>query len=485
MVKRVLIAIGIIVGLLVLFAGTVQFLLQPQYILTVPPQERLVFANVTVVNPGLGRQSGQTVIVEDGHIVSITASRPDSSDAEESSHFAGTYMLPGLIDMHVHHLLVDQDLHDLLFLMHGITTIRNIGFVDTTILDYKQKVRDGIYPGPRYFACGPILDGDPAWPQPWFRSVRTPDEARAAVHEIAAAGVDCVKVYSGVSEEVLIAIRKAAKQHGLPVVGHLPHAVPYEAAQVTDVQHLHGIPVTPYKVTHTEADRAAQFLEFIQAWQDLDEERINFIIRTSVSQGIAHTPTHIANVQLARRHNPSQPFDEPAANLLPRWYREALWNPLAVLGPVSPEAAAAMRLALPKMNEVIRRMYKAGVWIHLASDVMNPFIVPGASLHQELQLFVDAGLTPEDAWITGTRWPGEFLGLPKLGTLQAGAPADFLLLGEDPTQDLAALSTLEAVVTQGRLYPKPVLDEAYAGYQEHFNGWLYDSFVTTAAKILF
>ncbi len=485
MVKRVSIGVGVIVGLLVLFAGTVQFLLQPQHILTVPPQERLVFSNVTAVNPGRDRQSGQTVIVEDGHIVSITAASPDSSAPEARSPFAGTYMLPGLIDMHVHHSLVDQDLHDLLFLMHGITTIRNIGFVDTTILDYKQKVRDGIYAGPRYFACGPILDGDPAWPQPWFRSVRTPDEARAAVNEIAAAGVDCVKVYSGVSAEVLIAIRKAAKKHGLPVVGHLPFAVPYEAAQVTDVQHLGGIPVTPHQVTHTEAERAAQWLEFIQAWQDLDEDRINFIIRTSVSQGIAHTPTHIANVQLARRYDTSQVFDEPAANLLPRWYREAFWNPLAVLGSVSSEASAAMRLALPKMNEVIRRMYTAGVRIHLASDVLNPFIVPGASLHQELQLFVDAGLTPEEAWVTGTRWPGEFLGLPKLGTLQAGAPADFLLLREDPTQNVTALSTLEAVVTQGRLYPKPVLDEAYAQYEERFNGWLYDSFVTTAAKILF
>jgi hypothetical protein len=360
MVKRVLIGIGVIVGLLVLFAGTVQFLLQPQYILTVPPQERLVFSNVTVVNPGLDRQSGQTVIVEDGHIVSITASSPDSANTEKTKQFAGTYMLPGLIDMHAHHLLVDQDLHDLLFLMHGITTI----------LDYKQKVQDGIYPGPRYFACGPILDGDPPWPQSWFRSVRTPAEGRTAVDEIAAAGVDCIKVYSGVSEEVLIAIREAAKPHGLPVVGHIPFAVPYEAAQVTDVQHLLGIPVTRYQVTHTEAERAAQFLEFIQAWQNLDEARINFVLQTSIAQGIAHTPTLIAHMQLARRHNASQPFDEPAANLLPRWYREALWNPLAVLGPVSQEASAAMRPALPKMKEVIRRMYKASVRIHLGSDVV-------------------------------------------------------------------------------------------------------------------
>ena len=86
--------------------------------------------------------------------------------------------------------------------------------------------------------------------------------------------------------------------------------------------------------------------------------------------------------------------------------------------------------------------------------------------------------------MAATRWAGEFLGVPKLGTLQAGAPADFLLFREDPTQDLAALSTLEAVVAQGRFYPKAMLDEAFKRHRTHFSGWLYDRLTMTIAAVL-
>ena len=91
-----------------------------------------------------------------------------------------------------------------------------------------------------------------------------------------------------------------------------------------------------------------------------------------------------------------------------------------------------------------------------------------------MALWVDAGLSPEEVWVAATRWAGETLGVPKLGTVQEGAPADFLLFRDDPTLDLHALSTLEAVVTQGRLYPKSVLDDALRQQQAYFNGWFYD-----------
>ena len=74
--------------------------------------------------------------------------------------------------------------------------------------------------------------------------------------------------------------------------------------------------------------------------------------------------------------------------------------------------------------------------------------------------------------------------MAKLGTVQEGAPADFLLFREDPTRDLAALSTLEAVVAQGRLYPKAVLEAALARHREYFNGWLYDRLSMVFARWL-
>ena len=120
------------------------------------------------------------------------------------------------------------------------------------------------------------------------------------------------------------------------------------------------------------------------------------------------------------------------------------------------------------MKRTVRALRSQGVPVLVGTDAGNPFVVPGASLHQELRLLVDAGLTAEEAWEAATRRAGEVLGRRGLGTLRPGAPADLLIFREDPTRDLAALSTLEAVVAGGRLYPKPALDQALERQRAHF-----------------
>lgn len=455
---------GIVVVLILLVTG-VWLLLQPP-VLAVPQQERRAFANVTVVNPGLNRRAGQTLIIQDGEIVAISAARPAGDELQADARFTGLYVLPGLIDMHVHHIPPEVELYGLLFLAHGITTVRDTGDFSGAILTKRQQIRDGVYPGPRLFTCGPIIDADPPW-WPGSRVVRNAIEARAAVDEGAQAGVDCVKVYWRLSGEVLTAIREAAMRHKLPVVGHVPLAVPFEQAHVTDIQHLTGVP------SHTnrpDTSRLEQFAMWAAAWQNLDEARIDFVVQTSLEQRLLHTPTLVVWAQMGRLRDYSTLRKAPIAQLLPRWYREVFWRPQAAFLP----AVDHLRAALPKMKTVVRRLYHAGVRIHVGSDTPNPFVIPGAGLHEELRHLVDSGLTPEEAWLAGTRWAGETLGLAKLGTVQEGAPADLLFFREDPTRDLAALATLEAVVAQGRLYPKTVLDTALARQQEHFNGWLYD-----------
>jgi len=466
MIRRVLKILTVAVVVLVLFVVGLWFLPQPP-VLAVPSQKRLMFFNVTVVNPGRDRRAGRTLTIENGQIAAITANPYTISAPEAGTRFSGFYVLPGLIDMHVHQMPLEAELYGLLFLAHGVTTVRNTGDFSGTILKKRQQLRNGEHPGPRLFACGPIIDGDPPfWPD--SRVVRNGTEAQMAVDEVATAGVDCVKVYGRLSGELLATVREAATRHKLPVVGHIPMAVPFEKAHITDVQHLTGVPLRT--TNHPDESRLAQFAAWAAAWRVLDEARIHFIVRTSVEQGLFHTPTLVAWAQMGRLRDYLTLHDDPTARLLPRWYREVLWRPREASLPAFDDIGAAV----PKMKTVVRRLYKAGVRIHAGSDTPNPFVVPGRSLHEELHHLVDAGLTPEEVWVAATRWAGETLGMPKLGTVQEGAPADFLLFREDPTRDLAALSTLEAIVAQGRLYPKVVLDAALARHRDHFNGWLYD-----------
>jgi hypothetical protein len=91
-----------------------------------------------------------------------------------------------------------------------------------------------------------------------------------------------------------------------------------------------------------------------------------------------------------------------------------------------------------------------------------------------MEEFVGLGLTAEEVWKLGTRGAGENLPLPRLGLIEESAPADLLIFREDPTRDLAALATLEAVVADGRLYTRGMLDDALARRRAHFEGELFD-----------
>ena len=113
-----------------------------------------------------------------------------------------------------------------------------------------------------------------------------------------------------------------------------------------------------------------------------------------------------------------------------------------------------------------------------------PFAVPGASLHEELRLLAQAGIPTEEVFALATRGAGEFLGVPLLGTLQVGAPADLLLFREDPTRDLAALSTLETVVLGGEVYSRKVIDRGFALYRAQFESPLFDRLTTALARLV-
>jgi imidazolonepropionase-like amidohydrolase len=111
--------------------------------------------------------------------------------------------------------------------------------------------------------------------------------------------------------------------------------------------------------------------------------------------------------------------------LLPRYYRDVLWSRdegLPYVRSLSRDDLAGLRAALPAMTEVVRRLHEAGVEIHVGTDVSNPFVVPGASLHEELRHLVDAGFTPEEAWAAATRVAGDWLNEPGLGVVREQAP---------------------------------------------------------------
>lgn len=427
------------------------------------PAQGGVLAGVTVVNPGGERAECRTLVISGDRIARLEPAHPAGG-----SLYAGMYVLPGLIDMHVHVGPPMRDLMSLLFLAHGVTTIRETGDADGTTFDARRRVNAGQAPGPRVLASGPVLDGDPPFlPTSW--RVRDASEARMAVAELAALGVDFVKVHHTLSAEALASIRSAAAEHRLKVVGHIPTSVAFEDAHIWDVQHLDGL--VPYP------GPGETVLDVQRRWRDLSPAAIDAYVRVSAQQGLVHTPTLVCGERLAQAADAAPPAI-PAARYMPRYVRDIAWDvkrSLPALRRFTPETLAVMREGLARSREVVRRLQLHGVRLHTGTDTAGmPFVVPGASLHEELGHFVDAGLTAEQAWIAATSAPAESLGVPGLGRVAAGMLADLAIFRADPTRDVAALSTLEAVVAQGRLYTRAALYDALEHHRRAFESPLYE-----------
>ena len=427
-----------------LCAGLVAWALRPPRLAV--PDAGLVLHDVTLVEPGRGRRPGRTLTVTGDHITGI-------GDAQgESGPYSGRFVLPGLVDLHVHHpppwALGERELYALLFLAHGVTSVRDTGSVLGDLFTFRERIATGELAGPRIRTCGPVLAGPGAlWPG--AREVADAASGRRAVEELARAGADCIKIYNDVAGDAVAAIRDAAGEHGLPLVAHVPHGVSISQLEGAEVQHLMGLG---------------------PKWWRVDPDRLAWYARTSAQQHIAHTPTLVAFARSALLSEPGVLESDPLARLLPRHYREILWNPERnpLAGELAPswDAPAATRVAV--MKETLRALREAGVTILAGSDTGNPLVVPGAALHEELRQLVDAGMPLEEVWVTATRRAGEVLGVEGLGTLAEGAPADLLVFREDPTRDLTALASLEAVVAAGHLYPREVLDSALERQQAHF-----------------
>src|SRR5262249_20569650 len=149
------------------------------------------------------------------------------------------FVVPGLVDLHAH-LPPDNALRltphaGLLYLAHGVTSIRDAGDIDgTAVPAARRDFTHGQFPGPRVFACGPFVGGRPAR---WKNTVilDRPEDAEAVVAKIAADGYDCVKSYDGLDVARIRAIEAAADRHGLAVIGHVPEGLAYEEALVRNV----------------------------------------------------------------------------------------------------------------------------------------------------------------------------------------------------------------------------------------------------------
>ena len=445
-----------------------------------------VVRDVTIVDVEHGvLQPHKSVVIEGGRIISVTAAPGKAVVGADVVDGQGKFLIPGMWDMHSHITHPEVDMPA--YLANGVLGLRSMGGVEDKVFAWKKALDDGTLFGPRAFVSGPILDGPtgPVEPASYGDRVANAEEARREVDRLKVKGADFIKVYDGLSRESYFAIAEETKKVGMRFAGHVPASITIlEAVHAGQQSIEHGIEGRGESTSEedlmdpklksdymAEAMRTKNYSlipEGIAAegkvqLDHFSQERADALYRTLASSGTYLCPTLGVQYwiaygdELAKRHDPREAFIDPktliywqpSVNMLTR-YR-------------TPAYEEWVKVRYTKHLEQIARQQAAGVQFLTGTDLTVPYTYPGSSVHDEIKLFVKAGLTPLQALQASTTHPVEFFGLQRtLGSVTAGKMAEMVLLDGDPLRDIDSVNHISAVMTHGRLLRKPELEAMLA-----------------------
>lgn len=465
--------------LTLLLIGTLLFavgVLWPLDELEAPRTTRaLALTGVDVIDVRHGSiRRDQTVVVEsarivaagDRHIVNVPASA-------EIIDGRGRYVVPALWDMHAHVYAVSPLLDLPLYIAYGVTNVRDMqgcpkpGDPFVACADDKRRWTNEAVAGAR---IGPRIAGTTSWMAngpgmaqrlggvPEYFDTATPEQARRFVRHFDGS-VDAIKVYDRLPRPSYFALVDEARRRGMSVVGHRPRAVSAveAAAHQKSIEHARFILHESYAGSaELRASGAAWKEDRRRMLAEHDPRKAEEIFRAMAAHGTWYVPTHLTRWSDAYADTPAVRADPLLRYLHPLMRRQ--WeedvDELLAEDP-SPEAREIYRQFHRKGLELTGAAHRAGVRVLAGTD----YLVAGADLHREMQQLVAAGLTPAEALRAATWSAAEYFELgADYGTVEAGRVADLLLLRANPLEDIRNSTAIEAVVFNGNLYDRAMLD---------------------------
>ncbi|MCK5438720.1 MAG: amidohydrolase family protein [Gemmatimonadetes bacterium] len=417
----------------------------------------------------------QTVLVRGGEIAEIGP----AADVEVPAGTLvvdgqGRFLIPGLADMHVH-LGSDPYFHETildLFWVHGVTTILDMGGTPD-ILDVRDRIRAGELEAPHLWVSSPAAND----------SMMDFETGRKYASEQLGAGYDFVKVYSFLSTDGFEGVAKGAQEVGIRLIGHLAHKVGLERSLAAGQE----------MIAHTEeylyGHLGFSTTDISQPLTILDRAKIPEMVALASSSGVWSTSSLIAFTRILEFvEDPHVIMESRLTEYFPPGAREAwAWNEGSrYIEQFSTEAhQERLREALSYQVELLKALHNAGVPIIAGTDATLVGVLPGYSMHEELQLLVDAGLTPYEALATATRNPAAFLGIAETaGTLEEGKQADLLLLDGNPLEDIRHTTRIVGILLGGKWIPREradrVLDDVLA--RNELEGDFYEILRTEGAE---
>ena len=407
--------------------------------------ETLILYGATLIDgTSTNLKTDSVILINGDKILAVTnqsAFRDYISDYDNGSqtiervlllNLTGKYIIPGLFDMHAHVAGVLKNSYDHvtsentlgMLLDHGITTIRSPGGPTNESVSLKEEVFKGTIKGPEIFTAGRLLNS-PELPVPFVeKKVTSEEEVREEVRRQAAIGVDYIKLYVGLKPDLVKAAIDEAHSQRIKVIGHLYHTSWTDAANLGIDFLTHGVPVSPFllskdkqqifKLTGGGPFDHSLWLDLV----DLNSTEIRTMMDSLVENQIPIDPT-LSIYEAIFKQDSTDPQNEQ------RW---------------------------TKVLQLTKMMHESGVKILSGSDLPNFGLVPGESLHHELELLVEAGISPRDVIKIATRNGAEALNLiNQTGTIEPGKQADILILSANPAEDIENTNRIDSVISNGKI----------------------------------
>jgi imidazolonepropionase-like amidohydrolase len=420
--------------------------------------QTLAITHVTLIDVSSGATIPDSTVLVDGHrIVSVTHAGAANSKAAFVVNAKGEYLIPGLWDMHTHVYFDNTaadgtDLILPLFLANGVTGIRDMGSELDPVLHARDAIAAHQMFGPRMVVSGPMLDG-PKSPYKAAIAITTPESGRRAVDMLKSRGVDFIKVQSYVPRDAYFAVADEAEKDGIEYEGHVPDAIRASEAIASGqrtFEHLIGIfeASSPDEDTYLSGKKGPG--AFLATYDPVREASIISLI---AQNHIWQCPTLYWERGQWLVDAIDYTKDPDLAYAAHSWVTKQ-WpaSEKAILKSLDTDPLPVREKFVSHELEIVHKLQAANVPFLAGTDTAAGVdVIPGISLHLELQRFVAAGFTPLEALQTATLNPAKFFGrLTDFGSIEPGRIADLVLLKANPLDDIANTRKIAGVIYDGR-----------------------------------
>lgn len=415
------------------------------------PTGDLIVTNARVFDPRTGTLSEPREIIVKGN--RIVAASGQTLVAPTTIDAGGRVVLPGLWDMHTHM----GDVDGLLNIAAGITSARDLGNDSDTIVDLKKKFDAGEAVGPRLTLRG-LIDGPGPFKGPTNILAADEAEARKAIDFFAERGYEGIKIYSSIKPELVPFMTGYAHGKGLRVSGHIPAGMTASAAVdagYDEIQHINMLFLN-FMPDVTDTRTPARFTEPAKRGADLDlhsQEVRDFIAKLKAKNVVVDPTAAVFESMFTSRMGQLSPSYAMVADRFPPQVRRYF---LTGGLPVPEGMDERYRASFRKMLDFIGALHRNGVTIVAGTDGLAGF-----TLHRELELYVQAGLTPAEVLRIATLTAAQVAKQDHdLGTIEPGKLADFILVDGDPTRNISDIRKVVRVVKDGKVYePREIYAE--------------------------